>query len=118
MEPFRYVSEAPSNLTILQKEAREVFGEYDLDKSLVWMTEEFGEVIKAVHKGRPTEEIAEEIGDLLSWIICIANHFGIDVSHALRLTMNKEINRQYQEYGSLKYATKQFQVTHVVEESQ
>ena len=31
----------------LQEDALLIYGKYDLDKSIVWMAEEFGEVVKA-----------------------------------------------------------------------
>lgn len=87
----------------LQKEALNIYGKYDLNKSLIWMTEEFGEVIQAIRKQKSKEDITEEIGDLFAWIICISNILDIKLEQAVNTTFSKEINRQIREYGQLKY---------------
>lgn len=80
-----------------------IYGKYDLDKSLIWMTEEFGEVIKAIHKQQNLQEITEEFGDLLAWIFAISNQLGICVEDAIASSFRKEIARQKKVYGQLKY---------------
>jgi mazG nucleotide pyrophosphohydrolase domain len=92
-----------NNADDIQEIALNIYGKYDLDKSLLWMTEEFGEVIKAIHKHDSKEHIVEEIGDLSAWILCLCNILDIKFSDSLKNTFSKEINRQKNTYGDLKY---------------
>lgn len=90
----------------VQEVALEIYGKYDLDKSMLWMTEEFGEFFKSIRKNEPKTDITEEMGDLLAWIICLGNILDIKISDALKVTMSKEIKRQLKTYKQLKYAKK------------
>lgn len=94
-----------NNLKYLQEDALCIYGKYDLDKSLIWMMEEFGEVIQAIHKKKNKEDIIEEFGDLLAWILCIANNLDISLDESIKNTFSKEINRQLKTYGKLKYSS-------------
>ena len=98
--------ELSKNSTIgeIQLGALKLYGKYDVDKSLIWMAEEFGEVVAAIHKGHSKECIKEELGDLLAWIFCLSNIFDIELVEAMQDTMEKEINRQLRKYGELKYS--------------
>ncbi len=82
----------------------DIYGRYDIDKSMLWMAEEFGEVIAAIRKGKSKDDICGEIGDLTAWIISICNILDISLSTALKGTFKKEVNRQLRTYGKLKYA--------------
>lgn len=88
---------------------KSIFGTYDLEKSMLWMTEEFGEVISSIRKGHNKELIAGEIGDLSTWIISLCNILDIDFEKALESTLNKEIKRQLLKYGKLKYMTEDYE---------
>lgn len=90
----------------IQKKSLDIYGKYDIDKSIVWMTEEFGEVVAAIRKGKSKEETTGEFGDLLAWIFALANNLEIKISDAISGTFEKEINRQLKKYGKLKYKTK------------
>ena len=87
----------------LQNNAKNIYGTYELDKSLIWMTEEFGEVIQAIRKKKSRDEIAEEIGDLVAWVLCISNILNIKLADSITKTFEKEVNRQIETYGKLKY---------------
>ena len=87
----------------IQKMSLDIYGKYDIDKSIVWMAEEFGEVVAAIRKGKSKENKVEEFGDLLAWIFALANNFDIKISDSIQNTFEKEINRQMKKYGKLKY---------------
>lgn len=98
-----------SSLSKIQTGALKLYGKYDVDKSLVWMVEEFGEVVSAIHKRHSKECIQEELGDLLAWIFCLGNIFDIELIEAMKQTMEKEIRRQMKEYGKLKYSNEELE---------
>ncbi|MGM0606908.1 MAG: MazG nucleotide pyrophosphohydrolase domain-containing protein [Candidatus Muiribacteriota bacterium] len=65
-----------------QNHIKELFGESDLERpiseTLCWLSEEVGELLKAVRKGdRKNEE--EEFADVLAFLISAANVRGIDL---------------------------------------
>lgn len=92
-----------AHLDEIQSLALKIYGRYDLEKSMIWMVEEMGEVISAIRKGKSKEEITGEIGDLISWLFCLGNILEINVSDAVIDTFNKEVNRQLRVYNKLKY---------------
>ena len=100
---FKYENEDIKKVDILQEDSLKIYGKYDLEKSMLWMTEEFGEFFKSIRKNDPLEEIEGEMGDLLAWIFVLGNILGINVSDAIEGTFNKEINRQMRVYSKLKY---------------
>lgn len=91
------------NIDKIQEIALKIYGKYDLEKSMLWMTEEFGEFFKAIRKNESKENITEEMGDLLAWIFCMGNILDINLSNAIKSTFNKEISRQLNVYSKMKY---------------
>lgn len=87
----------------IQKYALNIYGKYDLKESLLWMTEEFGEVVAAIRKNKSKDDVRGEIGDLTAWILCLCNILDIKLSDAIDSTFNKELGRQLQKYGKYKY---------------
>jgi NTP pyrophosphatase (non-canonical NTP hydrolase) len=49
--------------------------------AVAWLTEEVGELARAVRKGTP-EEQREELADVLAWVATLANLVGIDLEDA------------------------------------
>lgn len=88
----------------IQEMALNLYGKYDLKDSLIWMTEEFGEVVSSIRKCESSERIASEFGDLLAWVFCLGNILNFNVSDALQNSFLKEIRRQLNKYETLKYA--------------
>ncbi len=80
-----------------------IYGKYDINLSMLWMTEELGEVIAAIRKGLPEREVVEELGDLIVWIFNIGNILNIKIEDSMRISIKKEINRQLKKYGEIKY---------------
>lgn len=58
--------------------------------TLAWLIEEVGELAEAVLKGR-REGVAEEVADVIAWVISIANLFDVDVVEALARKYNREL---------------------------
>lgn len=102
------VKEITRPLENLQMLSYELQGKYDIDKSLIWMTEELGEVISAIRKNYDKNEISGEIGDLFAWIVCLCNILDISLQDSINKTYIKELKRQQKAYGKLKYANKIF----------
>jgi NTP pyrophosphatase (non-canonical NTP hydrolase) len=92
-----------AHLDVIQAIALKIYGRYDLEKSMIWMVEEMGEVISAIRKGKSKEEISGEMGDLMAWIFCISNILDIKVSDAVEGTFHKEVDRQLRVYNELKF---------------
>jgi NTP pyrophosphatase (non-canonical NTP hydrolase) len=69
---------------------------------LAAITEELGETAREINdlekikKKKGTEEkkgLDIELGDLIFSIMCLANHYKIDLGHSLKLTMEKYLKR-------------------------
>ncbi len=101
------IAQVAAKLDIIQRTSLTLYGRYDLNKSIIWMVEEMGEVVAAVRKGKSKEDITGELGDLLAWILCLGNILDIQISEALEQTFTKEVNRQLRQYGCLKYAAQE-----------
>ncbi|WP_042208757.1 MazG nucleotide pyrophosphohydrolase domain-containing protein [Paenibacillus durus] len=99
------ITKLVERLDIIQKFSLTLYGRYDLNKSIIWMVEEMGEVVAAIRKGKSKEDITGELGDLMAWIICLGNILDIRITEALEQTFTKEMNRQLSQYGHLKYAS-------------
>lgn len=100
---FYYSNADLEYLDRVQAIALKIYGRYDLEKSLIWMMEEFGELIKSIHKGEAISQVQGELGDLMAWVLCIANIMGISLSESVCDTFKKEISRQLLVYNRLKY---------------
>lgn len=61
------------------------FGERDAARgraaTLAWLTEELGELARAVRKGSAADQL-EELGDLLAWTASLAGQLGLSLSDA------------------------------------
>lgn len=102
---FTYNNDDIGGIDAIQDEALNIYGKYDLEKSMLWMTEEYGEFYKAIRKNCSKDEITGEMGDLLAWILCMGNILGIKLSDAINTTFKKEIGRQLRVYSKMKYCT-------------
>jgi NTP pyrophosphatase (non-canonical NTP hydrolase) len=52
-----------------------------LEATVAWLTEELGELARAVRKGTRHEQV-HEMGDVLAWLASLANQLGIDLDDA------------------------------------
>lgn len=87
----------------IQNMALNIYGKNELDKSIIWMVEELGEVVAAIRKGHSTEIIQGELGDLVVWILKLCNIFDISLNDTINESFKKEVSRQLEIYGKLKY---------------
>jgi NTP pyrophosphatase (non-canonical NTP hydrolase) len=62
------------------------YGERDRERgvpgTIAWLTEEVGELARAIRKGAPDEQ-AHELGDVLAWLASLANQIGISFDDAI-----------------------------------
>lgn len=103
MEVTKDLDKKLKNIDEIQNLMVNIYGKYDLNLSMLWMTEELGEVVAAIRKGLPEHEVTEELGDLIVWIFNIGNILNIKIEDAMRISMKKEVNRQIKKYGKIKY---------------
>ncbi|PAB24562.1 hypothetical protein CC205_27575 [Pseudomonas savastanoi pv. nerii] len=86
----------------LQKIFLKVYGTYEIDKSCLWLTEEVGEFIAAIRKGKSREEIQGELGDIAVWVFSLANSLGFNLCEIVSNSIDKEVSRQITKYGTIK----------------
>jgi NTP pyrophosphatase (non-canonical NTP hydrolase) len=63
----------------------DTFGERDrargVDATIAWLTEELGELARAVRKGTRAEQI-HEVGDVLAWLASLTDQLGLSLDEA------------------------------------
>ena len=63
----------------------DTFGERDrargVDATIAWLTEELGELARAIRKGTPAEQL-HEIGDVLAWLASLTDQLGMSLEAA------------------------------------
>jgi NTP pyrophosphatase (non-canonical NTP hydrolase) len=63
----------------------ETYGERDrargIDATIAWLTEELGELARAVRNGTPAEQL-HEAGDVLAWLASLAEQLGLSLDDA------------------------------------
>ncbi len=73
-------------LTAFQDLMEQTYGERDRERgvpaTIAWLTEEVGELARAIRKGTPDEQ-AHELGDVLAWLASLANQIGITFEDAI-----------------------------------
>src|SRR3954447_22676596 len=70
----------------VQARMRETYGARDaargVDATFRWLTEEVGELAKAIRSGDP-DELAHETSDVLAWLASLADQLGVDLEAAM-----------------------------------
>jgi NTP pyrophosphatase (non-canonical NTP hydrolase) len=73
-------------LAVLQTTMRDLFMERDRergrDATFRWLTEEVGELAKAMRTG-DRDNLEHEFGDVLAWLTSLANLEGVDLEQAV-----------------------------------
>jgi NTP pyrophosphatase (non-canonical NTP hydrolase) len=72
-------------LAAFQELMARTYGERDrargVDSTVAWLTEELGELARAVRKGTREEQL-HELGDVLAWIASLAEQLGLSLDEA------------------------------------
>ena len=62
------------------------YGERDakrgIDATIAWLTEELGELARAIRKGTEEDQL-HELGDVLAWLASLANQLGLSLDDAV-----------------------------------
>lgn len=74
------------DLDQLQARMEDLYGARDrargVDATVAWLTEELGELARAVRKGGEAERL-HELGDVLAWLASLANQLGLSLTEAV-----------------------------------
>jgi len=72
-------------LAAFQELMARTYGERDrargVDSTVAWLTEELGELARAVRKGTRGEQL-HELGDVLAWLASLAEQLGLSLDEA------------------------------------
>ena len=73
------------DLAAVQDLMETTYGERDrargLPAGVAWLTEEVGELARAIRKGDASEQL-HELGDVLAWLASLANQLGLSLDDA------------------------------------
>lgn len=95
------VRAALPSLASLQGAALGIYGRLEPDRALVWTVEELGELAQAVRREEGRARLEEELGQLTTWMLCLANILDVDLAAAVEMAFREEIERQLAKYGKL-----------------
>ena len=96
------VETALPGLHQLQQTVLGIYGRLEPDRALVWTVEELGELAQAVRRDEGCARLEEELGQLTTWMLCLANILDVDLAAAVGSAIREEIERQLAKYGTLK----------------
>jgi NTP pyrophosphatase (non-canonical NTP hydrolase) len=100
-EAWLTVQSALPALRSLQHAALGIYGRLEPDRALVWTVEELGELAQAVRRDEGRARLEEELGQLTTWMLCLANILDVDLAAAVASAAQEEIDRQVAKYGKL-----------------
>ncbi len=100
-ETWRTVEAALPSLGILQRAALSIYGRLEPERALVWTVEELGELAQAVRRNEGRTRLEEELGQLTTWMLCLANILDVDLAASVESAIREEIERQLLKYGRL-----------------
>jgi NTP pyrophosphatase (non-canonical NTP hydrolase) len=95
------VRAALPSLRSLQLASLGIYGRLEPDRALVWTIEELGELAQAVRRKEGRARLEEELGQLTTWMLCLANILDVDLAAAVESAIREEIDRQLVKYGRL-----------------
>jgi NTP pyrophosphatase (non-canonical NTP hydrolase) len=100
-EAWRAVEAALPALRSLQRAALGIYGRLEPDRALVWTVEELGELAQVVRRDEGQARREEELGQLATWMLCLANILDVDLAAAVESAIREEVERQLAKYGKL-----------------
>ena|ERR1017187_1510248 len=100
-EAWRTVEAALPALRSLQRAALGIYGRLEPDRALVWTVEELGELAQVVRRDEGQARREEELGQLATWMLCLANILDVDLAAAVESAIREEVERQLAKYGKL-----------------
>jgi NTP pyrophosphatase (non-canonical NTP hydrolase) len=100
--PLDYTPDQLAHLREMQVIAGAVYGRLEADRAIAWFTEELGELAQAIRRREGIARQSEEIGQLFSWVLCLANICEVDLARSARAALWHEAMRQVTKYGELR----------------
>jgi NTP pyrophosphatase (non-canonical NTP hydrolase) len=100
-EAWRTVEATLPALRSLQRAALGIYGRLEPERALVWTVEELGELAQVVRRDEGPARLEEELGQLATWMLCLANILDVDLAAAVESAIREEIERQLAKYGKL-----------------
>ncbi|WP_166793676.1 MazG nucleotide pyrophosphohydrolase domain-containing protein [Frankia sp. B2] len=100
--PASYTTVALEQLREIQRTALSVYGRLEPERALSWTIEELGELSQAMRRREHPVRLQEELGQLFSWLLCLANICEVDLAGAAAQALRHEALRQADVHGALK----------------
>lgn len=100
--PAQYPAQALAQVQVMQRLAAQVYGRLGPEHAVAWSAEELGEVAQAIRRRESPARIAEELGQLFNWALCLANIAGVDLAACVDNAMQHEARRQLAKHGGLR----------------
>ncbi|WP_441248220.1 MazG nucleotide pyrophosphohydrolase domain-containing protein [Kitasatospora sp. McL0602] len=100
--PAAYSDAHLATLREMQQLACGVYGRLEPERALAWALEELGELAQAIRRKEHDARITEELGQLFSWVLCLANICEVDLADAADRSLQHEALRQSTQYGALR----------------
>ncbi|MGF6884907.1 NTP pyrophosphatase (non-canonical NTP hydrolase) [Nocardia sp. GAS34] len=100
--PAQYPPAALAQVQVMQHLAAQVYGRLDPEHAIAWTTEELGEAAQAIRRRESPARIAEELGQLHNWVLCLANIAGVDLAACTDSALQHEARRQLSKHGGLR----------------
>lgn len=97
-----YSAASLAGLRELQAVADGVYGRLEPERAITWTVEELGELAQAIRRREPPARIAEELGQVFAWMLCLANICETDLANAAAQSLRHEVMRQARKYGALR----------------
>jgi NTP pyrophosphatase (non-canonical NTP hydrolase) len=91
-----------AQLREMQQVSVSVYGRLEPERAITWAVEELGELAQAIRRREHHVRISEELGQVFSWVLCLANICEVDLAEAADSSLRHEVLRQSTRYGALR----------------
>lgn len=102
LPPAAYSRSELEQLRSMQRTALSVYGCLEPERALSWAVEELGELAQAMRRHEHPARLSEELGQVFSWVLCLANICDVDLARAAGQALRHEALRQRAAYGALR----------------